>query len=409
MQEGVGSRSGSLRLKLPALPELALAACLVGLAVLNAIVASDDKVPGEESPSAWWHWLLVLGPALPVAYRRIAPLRATAVTVVAQIAVWGSGLSSPFFAALVMIYTVCAEGGERGRRLGVGSVVALCAMTTLGVVVAPDVTIDLLVFTSLASALAYMLGTQTAKSRANEVSLAEELAVARVERDVAQERAAAGERQRIARELHDIVGHSLSVIAVRAEAADRVGDKNPDAAVDAVSAIATTARSSLGDVRRVLAGLREEHGDAELAPLPSLVSLPSLIASYGDADLDVRLVGDVPADGAVGAAVGAGVYRIVQEALTNVLKHGGPNAAATVQLALAGAALDVVIEDNGRGAANEPGVGDGLGHTGMRERAEVLGGTLSVGPRAGGGYAVRASIPIDREFASSSKVRSDEE
>ena len=112
---------------------------------------------------------------------------------------------------------------------------------TFGVFVAPDVTIDLLVFTALASTLAYLLGTRAAQARDAEVELAGELAVARIERDVAKERAAVDERQRIARELHDIVGHSLSVIAVRAEAADRVAPKNPGAAVDAVGAIASTA------------------------------------------------------------------------------------------------------------------------------------------------------------------------
>lgn len=191
--------------------------------------------------------------------------------------------------------------------------------------------------------------------------MAEQLAVAHAERDAARERAAANERQRITRELHDTVGHSLSVIAVRAEAADRVAPKNPEAAVDAVAAIAATARTSLSDVRRVLAVLREE-AEAELAPVPSLALVPSLVASFADAGLDVVIDGDVPVDERVGASVGAGAYRIVQEALTNVLKHAGPNATAAVRLRVDDAMLTVEIKDTGRGATAEPGGSDGLGH-----------------------------------------------
>lgn len=380
--------------RVPALPEIALGACLVGLAVFTAIGAEADNLAGEREPAAWWEWLIVVAPAAPVAFRRVAPLSATTVTVAAQIAVWGIGLATLFFAPLIMIYTVCAEEGERGRRLGACSGIALCAMTLLGVFVAPDVTLDLLVFTGLASAMAYLLGTRAAQSRAVAVALAEELAVAQVERDVARERAAANERQRIARELHDIVGHSLSVIAVRAEAADRVAPKNPAAAVDAVAAIATTARSSLADVRRVLAGLREESVELELAPLPSLDSIPALIASFSEAGLAVTFQDDTSPATEVSAAIGASAYRIVQEALTNVLKHGGPSATAIVHLSIAPNQLDIRIDDTGRGVATAASTNDGLGLTGMAERAEVLGGSLDFGPRPGGGYRVSAGLPL---------------
>ena len=108
-----------------------MAACLVGLALFTAIVAEGDKVAGEEAPTVWWEWLLIVAPSLPVALRRVTPLTATSLTVLGQIIVWGVGLASAFFAPLVMIYTVCAEAGERGRRVGAASSVALCAMTLL--------------------------------------------------------------------------------------------------------------------------------------------------------------------------------------------------------------------------------------------------------------------------------------
>ncbi len=325
---------------------------------------------------------------------------ATPLTVVAQLVVWGIGLATAFFSPLVMIYTVCAEAGERGRRLGAISSLALCIMTFIGVFIADDVTADLVVFVGLASALAYMLGVSAAEGRSAEVALAEELAVARVERDMAHERAAANERQRIARELHDIVGHSLSVIAVRAEAADRVAPKNPGAAVDAVAAIASTARSSLADVRRVLAGLRGET-EAELAPLPSLASVPALLESFANAGLPVTLECDLPTDGAVGAAVGAGAYRIVQEALTNVLKHGGADTEARLSVEVAQGQLRLQIDDDGRDATTTiGGNNDGLGLTGMRERAHVLGGQFNSGPRPGGGYRVRVTLPMEPAVSS---------
>ncbi len=378
----------------PAVPELVLAACLVGLALFTALVADSDKVAGARAPATWWEWALVVSPAVPVAFRRVAPLAATPVTVTGQLVLWGMGLATAFFPPLVMIYTVCAEAGERGRRLGAASGVALCAMALLGVFVAPDVTFDLFVFTGLASAMAYLLGVHAAQARTAEVTLAEELAVARVERDIAHERAAANERQRIARELHDIVGHSLSIIAVRAEAADRVAPKNPNAAVDAVGAIASTARSALADVRRVLAGFRDESAQAELAPVPSIATIPALVDSFAEAGVAITLDGELPIDEQVGAAVAAGTYRIVQEALTNVLKHGGPAASVVLRLELLNDSLHLCIDDSGRGAATVDN-GDGLGLTGMRERAEVLGGTFESGPLPGGGYSVVATLPVD--------------
>lgn len=392
---GASSLTTKARLTRPPTADLVLSACLVVAAILTSYVAIHDPQNGIRVASSWWEWLLVVAPALPVAFRRVDPLRATPICILAQITLWGSGLESPFIAPMIMIYTVCADGGTRGRQLGIGSGVALCAMTTLGVFVADDVTVDLLVFTAIASAVTYVLGVNSARQRNAEVKLAEELAIARVERDSARDRAAANERQRIARELHDIVGHSLSVIAVRAEAADRVAPKNPGAAVDAVAAIATTARSSLAEVRRVLVGLRNEDSELELAPVPSLASLPTLVSSFSEAGLDVSLASDLPDDAAVGAAVGAGTYRIVQEALTNVLKHGGPEASATLRLDFDQGELVVHVDDDGRGVTSEMNGEAGSGLTGMSERAEVLGGSLTAGPRSGGGYRVAVSLPVD--------------
>ena len=394
MTTAASSRARSIEQRWTTPVDLGLATCLVLLAIFT-VVAGEGDVKGNRHADAWWEWILLVTPAVPIIFRRSAPFPALAVSVTAQLALWGLGLANPFIAPLVMIYTVCADGGDRGRKAGFAAGLSLVAMSLLGVLVAPDVTFDLMMFTLIAVVMAFVLGSQAASRRAAEVRLAETLAITRVETEAARASAAADERQRIARELHDIVGHSLSIIAVQAEAADRVAPKNPNAAVDAVGAIAATARSSLADVRRVLAGLRSEDADVELAPVPSLDSLDALATSFSDAGLDVSVIDEVPHDSPVAATVGAGAYRIVQEALTNVLKHGGPTAHASLQLSVVDENLVIRVDDDGRGpAAQAADSSPGIGLTGMRERAEVLGGDLQAGPRPGGGYQVVATLPV---------------
>jgi len=375
--------------------DLLLTGCVLLLGLSTALVAVDMDEPSEFAPSHWSHWLLIAAPVVPLMFRRSAPLVAAPVSAAGQMALWGSGIASAFVAPLVLIYVVSSGADPRGRKVGVVCATMLTGMALLGVIVAPEVTPDLLLYTFFACVIAYVLGTQSAARRVAEVELAEKLAVARTEAAAARASATADERQRIARDLHDIVGHSLSVIAVRAEAAGRVAEKNPNAAVDAVDAIATTARSSLADVRRVLAGMRTDEMDAELAPVPSLDSLPTLTSSFSDAGLAVSITDELPDELPVAATVGAGAYRIVQEALTNVLKHAGPTAAASLHLSTVDKSLQIRVEDDGRGI--DPTTGDDLGSgiAGMRERAEVLGGDLEAGPRPGGGYRVVATLPVE--------------
>lgn len=380
--------------------DLVLASCLVGVAVVNGITVATRETPGNTGPSAWWEWAVLVAPAVPVAFRRSHPLAATPLSVAGQMIVWATDLASPFFAPLLMIYTVAAEAGRRGRLVAAASSVALSATALLGVFIAPDVTADLFFLTVLACLAMYVLGANVADQRQQGERLAAELAVAELEREAEHERAVTGERQRLARELHDIVGHSLSVIAVRSEAAARVAPKNPGAAVEAVDAVAVTARSSLAEVRRVLAGLRPDDPTAELAPVASLGAIPPLLRSIEAAGLNVELTTELPDQDAVGPVVGVSAYRIVQEALTNVIRHGGPGVNVRLALELEGGRLAVRVDDDGRGP--DPGgtdgvqsAGRGTGITGMRERVEVLGGTLATGPRPGGGFRVEASLPIE--------------
>lgn len=218
------------------------------------------------------------------------------------------------------------------------------------------------------------------------------LAAAGVERQHEQRhRAVLEERSRIARELHDVVAHHVSLIAVQAQSAPRRIEGLPAEGVADFRAIGATARDALVDMRRLLGVLRNSDEDVERAPQPGLGELPALIAEASDDALTAELVVDGAAR-AVAVPVGLSAYRIVQESLTNVRRHAGA-AHVTVRLRYADDGLAVRVEDDGRGAAAAPGA---LGHglLGMQERAAALGGTLSAGPSTGGGFVVDAWLPV---------------
>jgi signal transduction histidine kinase len=202
------------------------------------------------------------------------------------------------------------------------------------------------------------------------------------------EQATAAERARIARELHDIVAHHLSVIVLQAAGA-RASGKPAGAALEKIE---HSGRQALDETSRLLNVLRDPDEEAGLAPQPAIGELDALAASVRAAGLPVDLVidGD-PA--ALPAAVDVSVYRIVQEALTNVLKHAGP-ARADVTIGCADEEVTIEVTDNGTGQHGNGSPGAGHGLAGMRERAAVLGGELAAGPRPGGGFTVRARLPL---------------
>jgi signal transduction histidine kinase len=202
------------------------------------------------------------------------------------------------------------------------------------------------------------------------------------------EQAAAAERARIARELHDIVAHHLSVIVLQAAGARASGKP----AGPPLEKIENSARQALAETRRLLGVLRDPEEEAGLAPQPGIGDLGELAASVRAAGLPVHLVidGD-PA--ALPAAVDVSVYRIVQEALTNVLKHAGP-ARADVTIGCAEDIVTVEVTDDGTAEPDSRVPAGGHGLAGMRERAAVFGGELAAGPRPGGGFAVRARLPL---------------
>jgi signal transduction histidine kinase len=197
------------------------------------------------------------------------------------------------------------------------------------------------------------------------------------------------ERSRIAREMHDVIAHGLSVIVVQADGAHYAAAKDPAVAVDTLATISAAGRAALTEMRRLLGLLRE--GDTGVAPQPGLDDLRHLVdeARAGG----TRVEADLPVSpGEVPDGVGLAAYRIAQEALTNVRKHAGPGASVRLRVAV-GSEVEVDVRDDGRGAAADPD-GRGLGLVGMRERAAAHGGTLEAGPVPGGGFAVSARLPL---------------
>jgi len=242
---------------------------------------------------------------------------------------------------------------------------------------------------------AYLLGRQLREQqvarRQRARSEAERQRLQEAEQEQRARAAAVDERSRIARELHDIVAHSLSVIVVQAEGGRAVVLKKPEVGAQVLDTIAETGRSSLIEMRRIVDLLRGGSSDAtSFLPSPGLADIADLVERSGNR-FRLSASGTPPA---VPAVVGLTVYRVVQESITNVLKHAGPGATAQVHLDYRPAVIDIAVIDDGRGAAARTGRVFGHGLHGMHERIALLNGTLAARPRPGGGFGVHASIPL---------------
>ncbi|OYO00817.1 sensor histidine kinase [Enemella evansiae] len=210
------------------------------------------------------------------------------------------------------------------------------------------------------------------------------------ERDQRARMAEISARQQIARELHDIVAHSVSVMVVQAEGGRAMAAKKPEKAAEVLDTIASTGREALTEMRRIVGVLRSGSDEGEAyAPMPGMGDIPEMVQRMGDR-VELRVEGTPPP---CGAATQLTVYRVVQEALTNFLKHAGPQARALVTLRYSGESIiaEVVDDGIGQGSASD-GMGNGL--KGMAERVGAMGGVLEVGPRSAGGFGVRALVPV---------------
>lgn len=377
----------------PTRGDLGLGAGLLVVAVLSGLYI-DAARPDTTEPSTWWHWLLLCTPPVLVAVRRFEPVVVTTVATAVQATIWVTGLPEVLLSLIVILYTVASESGDRGVRTAIAASVVLTAVTAVGVRIADDVTLYQLPLIVLTCGTAIALGVSASRQRATSAALATEVAELRLRSEYERAAVVADERNRVARELHDVIGHSLSMIAVRAEAADRVAENRPAAAREAVAAIAVAARAALDETRRVLAGLRRS-GEVELVPPPDIDAIRSLVHHLALAGVDAAIVIDGCDDRPLPPATVAGAHRIVQESLTNAVRHGGAGVAILVAIACNDGMLNIEITDDGPGRpVDSDDSSGGSGLTGMTERATVLGGTLRAGNRPGGGFAVKAVLPV---------------
>jgi signal transduction histidine kinase len=364
----------------------------VAAAALFAVMATElaAKEPvGAETPTSPVAYLWALAVTAPIAWHRRHPVAAVVVTGVAIVGyAAGHFTAFPGYAAFAMVFAVSLHSA-RGR-----GVLALAVMTlTLGVAMAwqtqPTVTASTSFATVLALVVAWLAGDNLRVRQERLQAVQNRAQRLEAEREDRARQAVTEERLRIARELHDVVAHSMSVIAVQAGVAHHVIDSRPELARQALATVETTTRSALVEMRRLLGVLRQpDEPSASLTPSPGLADVPALVAQFAEAGLPVEVTvtgagGDVP-DG-----VDLSAYRIVQEGLTNVLRHGGPK--ATVTIAHEPGQVHVTIADDGsdRPPRGEPG----HGLIGMRERVTVFGGTLTAGPRPGGGFDLAATLP----------------
>ncbi|MFE9460496.1 sensor histidine kinase [Streptomyces californicus] len=308
------------------------------------------------------------------------------------------------FAMLVITYTVATIGERWASRLALVCSLSAAALSQLRWEAEPGgswaQTVFVTIIMTVPFVLAWVLGDSLRTRRAYFDQLEERAARLEREREAQSKVAVAAERARIARELHDVVAHNVSVMVVQADGAAYVMDAAPDQAKQALETISSTGRQALAEMRRLLGVLRT--GDApesgEYVPQPDVEQIEDLVEQVRQTGLEV----DFKVEGTprpLPSGVELTAYRVVQEALTNTRKHGGPDAGASVRLVYFDDGLGLLIEDDGRGAAHElyeDGGADGAGHgmIGMRERVGMVGGTLDAGPRPGGGFRISALLPL---------------
>ncbi|MFJ3776763.1 sensor histidine kinase [Streptomyces sp. NPDC090075] len=359
------------------------------LAVLGTSVLVAGTEHGRRLPVAV---ALVLVQACALRWQTRAPVLVLAVNALTGLAVWALlpavSLTGALLAAQV---TLCVLSATRPRRVSVRALAAMCVPAPLAFHAGGSAGLAVYLLTVLLAWTAgQWRGAQQARRRAE------------------TRRAVVEERARIAREVHDVVAHTLSVMVVQAAAADDVFAQRPEQARQALRAIESGARSALGELRLLLRAFRPEaEGEAEAEPGggdsesdrqpgPSLARLDELADRVRATGMTVRVHREGAAEG-LPAGVDLAAYRIVQEALTNTLRHADGADEVRVRVAVGGECVEVTVVDNGRTRPSGPASpGAGRGLVGMRERARLVGGSLRAGPLPGGGFEVAARLPVER-------------
>jgi signal transduction histidine kinase len=390
------------------LVDLVVAAVVAVLSVFDVASTSTEALPGQRAAGGL-AYALVLAGSVSMVWRRRAPIAVlafvTAVLVVFWLRDYGALMS---VLGLPAVYAVAAHSERRLRAwwaLGVAFTV-LMVVASVSVLDRPDgfATVQAL---SIAAFLIAAIAAGVIIRNRERIFVDTERRAAAAEADRLAEagRAVIRERSRIAREMHDVVAHGMSVVAVQAAAGREIVHTNPDKAAEVFARIEAVGRESLTELRRMLGVLRETgDDDASLSPQPGIADITAAVSQSSASGVATELVIEGRQQ-PLAPGVELTAFRIVQEALTNVRKHAGGSASATVRISYETHVLVVEVTDDGRGAATSlSGLGAGNGVIGMRERVEIYGGELTSGPRHGGGYGVRATLPIvstdDRTSAS---------
>jgi signal transduction histidine kinase len=374
-----------------ALDVLVVAVALGG--ALEVVIRRDaENAPGS---SVWFAAPAIAMLALPLLARRRYPFAAPAgLWVVAAVLSFVDGELVTFTASASIAGLAAAFllGNLRDATLTRAGLVLTLGSAALLIHNDPDHSAAELVFTPLLFGIGWLAGFAL-RERAEEAEAAEARAAqAEREREGAARLAVAEERARIARELHDIVAHAVSVMVLQVGAVRHKLPAELAADKDALGDVERAGRGALGEMRRLLGAMRDEDADVELAPQPGLDGLDALAESVGRAGLPVELQVEGEAF-ALPRAVELSAYRIVQEALTNSLKHARAGR-ARVTIRYGADELEVEVTDDGRGPARSDGHGHGHGLVGVRERVKIYGGEMSAGPGADGGFVLNARLPV---------------
>jgi len=371
----------------PGRPTDVAVAALVAVAQLGLTTLAARRQPDRQALDLLAYLLLAVGPVA-LLWRRRSPAVVLAVVMASNVLYFGLGYPyGPAWLALIVAFWTAVTGGAR-RVAWATAVVGLAAYFTLAALLDR-------VGPATAATIAAHLGWLLLVLSVSEIALAARQRRQAAERTRAEEarRRAGEERMRIARELHDVLAHNISLINVQAGVALHLMDEQPGQSRTALAAIKQASNDALGELRSVLDVLRQGDEAPPRAPASGLAQLGSLVAGAGATGLEVRtrvegLARPLPAGTDLAA------FRIVQESLTNVTRHAGP-ASATVLVRYGPDDLTVRVDDDGRGPVAATGTGNGNGIRGMRERVAALGGELTTGPRPGGGFRVQARLPID--------------
>jgi signal transduction histidine kinase len=371
-------------------PTLVDAWCAGALFVLSASVIAREAGLQHGRWSA-----LAIAAALiaPMAMRRRAPTAMFVVTAIVALVQWAFAipLGPADLAILLALYTVASQGQRRNAVIATAVVLVGIAMAatrfhfgdTPGSVLGP----------AAIALTALLLGDDLRNRRAYLAELEARASRLEADREAEMRQAVAAERSAIARELHDVVAHNLSVMVIQAEAATYAIGDDPEQAEHAMRAVTGAGRQALDEMRRLLDVLRPDGPGRDRRPQPGLGEIPDLVDGVRQAGLEVELsVRGQPRPVAPGVQLA--LYRIVQEALTNTLKHAGRGAASEVELSFEPARVRARVTDDGR---HDPWIapagGRGQGLVGMRERAAMYDGRLTTGPSSGGGFAVEVMFP----------------